>query len=117
MFADVADVFRHALVIPSNEIVVIFRYNEGFSFVKPKLNFYRWAAFAKHGINLAEQGGLNLAERYSCLGRALSAPLWLLAPLCDGCHSALFGLWGFTLLQSPCRALVIKDKALLFQCG
>ena len=59
-----ADVFRHALVIPSNEIVVIFRYNEGFSFVKPKLNFYRWAAFAKHGINLAEQGGFNLAERY-----------------------------------------------------
>jgi hypothetical protein len=31
------------------------------------LNFYRWAAFAKHGINLAEQGGLNLAERYSNL--------------------------------------------------
>ena len=64
MFADVADVFRHALVIPSNEIVVIFRYNEGFSFVKPKLNCDRWAAFAKHGINLAEQGGFNLAERY-----------------------------------------------------
>ena len=65
MFADVADVFRHALVIPSNEIVVIFRYNEGFSFVKPKLNCYRRAAFTKHGINLAEQGGVNLAERYS----------------------------------------------------
>ena len=42
MFTYVTDVFGHALVIPFFRIVVIFRYNEGFSFVKLKLDFYRW---------------------------------------------------------------------------
>ena len=42
-----------------------------------------------NGWNLS---GFRLVEPTARRGRALSAPLWLLAALCDGCHSALFGL-------------------------
>jgi hypothetical protein len=43
MFTYVTDVCWHALVIPCFRIVVIFRYNEGSSFVKLKSDLYRRA--------------------------------------------------------------------------
>jgi len=49
------------------EIVVIFRYNEGSSFVKHEFDFYSRGTLTINCINLSEQGCINLSERYSLL--------------------------------------------------
>ena len=49
------------------KIVVIFRYNEGSSFVKLEFDFYRRGTLAKNFINLSEQDCISLSERYSHL--------------------------------------------------
>ena len=54
MLAYVTDVFWHALVIPCFRIVVIFRYNEGSSFVNLKFDFYRRVTLVEDCINLSE---------------------------------------------------------------
>ena len=50
--------------LPLLRIVVIFRYNGGFSFVKLEFDSYRRATLTKNCINLSEQGCISLSERY-----------------------------------------------------
>lgn len=64
MLTYVTDVCWHALVIPCFRIVAIFRYNGGSSFVKLKFDRYRRETITKDWVNLSEQSGVNLSERY-----------------------------------------------------